>query len=104
VSGGVTSITAGTGLTGGTITSSGTIALDYYTGTTATNTSFPIGSYLSVFMISGAVNNNSSKTIYTSSSGYTDNSGSGSAQAGTWRARGITSGGCNPYFLFQRTA
>ena len=33
-SGGVTSITAGNGLTGGVITTSGTIALDFYAGTT----------------------------------------------------------------------
>ena len=46
VSGGVTSITAGNGLTGGVITTSGTIALDYYTGSTSDNTSFPLGSYI----------------------------------------------------------
>jgi hypothetical protein len=115
VTGGVTSITAGNGLTGGTITSSGTIALDYYTGTSGTNTSYPLGSY--VLGQGGAnafsTNINASATIYTPNSAglyFTRNSGGGSSAAlsGTWRARGsgYTSLLCGQVTstLFQRTA
>jgi hypothetical protein len=105
VSGGVTSITAGTGLTGGTITSSGTIALDYYTGTSATNTSFPIGSYLIASLGSGQLNNAATRTIYAVNSDYySDNSGAGSAVAGTWRSRGNAGGDAVKFNLMQRTA
>jgi hypothetical protein len=115
VSGGVTSITAGNGLTGGTITSSGTIALDYYTGTSGTNTSYPLGSYLlgrgggSPF----STNVNASATIYTPNGAgqyFTSTTGGGSSAAlsGTWRARGsgysTLACGQTTSTLFQRTA
>ena len=111
VSGGVTSITAGNGLTGGTITSTGTIALDVYTGTSVTNTSYPIGSYVHS---SSNANVNVSQTLYSppTSGGLqiaASSQGSGSgALAGTWRARGIayTNYACGLICgsLFQRTA
>ena len=111
VSGGVTSITAGNGLTGGTITSTGTIALDFYTGTSVTNTSYPIGSYVHS---SSNANVNVSQTLYSppTSGGLqiaASSQGSGSgALAGTWRARGIayTNYACGLICgsLFQRTA
>jgi hypothetical protein len=106
VSGGVTSITAGNGLTGGTITSSGTIALDYYTGTAANNTSYPVGSYLSADY-TGASSSiiNSAQTLWvaTSDNAFTAyNPGGRTVMAGTWRSRGKTSG--DPWFLVQRTA
>lgn len=107
----VTSITAGTGLSGGTITTTGTIALDFYTGTTSTNTSYPIGSYLIAVDLNSAVNNNTASTLYISSS-FIVNSASlgGSAITGTWRKRGGPNGsypvGCNSIFisLYQRVA
>jgi hypothetical protein len=104
--GGVTSITAGNGLTGGTITTTGTIALDYYTGSTANNTSFPIGSYVLASGTSGWPNNNSTVTLYSNTNTYT--TGSGSSLAGTWRARGsavvYACGAFNYAALYQRTA
>jgi hypothetical protein len=69
----VTSITAGAGLTGGTITSSGTIALDIYSGTSASNTSYPIGSYL--MEAAGTTEPTLNSTFSTS-------------LTGTWRVRG----------------
>jgi hypothetical protein len=107
VSGGVTSITAGNGLTGGTITSSGTIALDYYTGSTSDNTSFPLGSYV-------IIRNNTNSAIATSltcrvSSGANAfTPGGTSAVAGTWRSRGLCgveyTCPVNFYYLVQRVA
>ena len=95
---GVTSITAGNGLTGGTITSSGTIALDMYTGTSSTNTSYPIGTYLgcdSNYNVSPVVTTypiNSQKPLYRSNTSpqYSICLGSSSATAlaGTWAIRG----------------
>lgn len=105
---GVTSVTAGNGLSGGTITTTGTIALDFYSGSTATNTSFPIGSYLLANNLSGGITNNSSQVIYVSSGGsptsyYTYNPGGGvSTVSGTWRARGSLDG--QNITLFQRVA
>jgi hypothetical protein len=91
----LTSITAGAGLTGGTITTSGTIALDYYTGSSTSNSSFPIGSYVFVNDQSSAPNRNQSASVYfNSSTAYDFNffSGGGStALAGTWRSRGVAS-------------
>lgn len=111
VTGGVTSITAGSGLTGGTITSSGTIALDYYTGSDANNTSFPIGSYVCVDVASAATTaRNSTATVRLSSDGGAFIvGGSLSVLAGTWRARGKSGfaiSGCTVYvfLLYQRTA
>lgn len=113
----LTSITAGAGLTGGTITTSGTIALDVYTGTDRNNTSYSIGSY--VLFDSGYVTYaiNSSRTIYTPGTatlnGFADFASSGSsALAGTWRLRGYapntvySCGGSSTSYVYlgQRTA
>jgi len=123
----VTSISAGNGLTGGTITSSGTLSLDYYTGSDQNNTSYPIGSYV---MQTGAINTsivsssvNDTRTLYIitastfSSQGAFVGASSGSGQtmaslAGTWRCRGATntnnpcagSDGKTAPALWQRTA
>lgn len=108
---GVTSITAGNGLTGGTITSTGTIALDFYTGTAVNNSSYPIGSYISVRDTSSGWYVNSTFTIFsppTSGEQFFNPSSQGtgsSALTGTWRSRGQTgNAGCGGYFLFQRVA
>ena len=91
----VTSITAGSGLTGGTITGSGTFALDVYTGSTANNTSFPIGTVLMVDTSNLISSNNQSATIYVENNvgalGYrvsTSGMSSPVALSGTWRFRG----------------
>jgi hypothetical protein len=107
VSGGVTSITAGNGLTGGTITTSGTIALDYYTGTASGNTSFPIGSYNTVRTSSSSALA-TAITCKTNTGATTFEPDSATSVAGTWRSRGITSVmiGCPTlwYYLVQRVA
>ena len=108
VTGGVTSITAGSGLTGGTITTTGTIALDYYTGSSNSNTSFPIGSYLVTdYTTTSPVDNNASSTIYLSGTTRYARTGS-SSLAGTWRARGtmiVSICGIFTYStMYQRTA
>jgi len=111
----VTSVATGNGLTGGTITSTGTISLDIYTGTTQLNTSFPIGSYvlchgsfsgpamnqtgtIRLINIGGAQNNNY----------YPDwRSGGAATLSGTWRQRGpISDSTCEGYSggLGQRIA
>jgi hypothetical protein len=114
----IISITAGTGLTGGTITHpSGTIGLDVYTGSDSQNTSFPVGSTVLVETFSTQYNRNASATIYRPNSTgdyFTISSGSATALAGTWRARGRikdtifvdseTGIETYLYYLFQRTA
>jgi hypothetical protein len=120
---GVTSVATGNGLTGGTITSSGTLSLDYYTGTDRDNTSYPIGTYLFVAYTPnvGVGVRNASSTIY----GYTGGLNNafyvfgnfapaggltGFTLSGTWRARGAGSIGSplglgdEAPFLIQRTA
>jgi hypothetical protein len=108
---GVTSIIAGNGLTGGTITSTGTIALDFYTGTATNNSNYPIGSYISVRDTTSGWNVNSTFTIFSPPTAGTQffsptSQGTGSsALTGTWRTRGETGdSGCGGYFLFQRVA
>ena len=93
-SGTVTSITAGTGLSGGTITTSGTIALDVYTGTTATNQTYPVGTYvvssgMTSPTVNGAYNVYSPASAGGTSFATTSQSGSSVLLTGTWRARGL---------------
>lgn len=86
----VTSVATGNGLTGGTITSTGTISLDYYTGSTSTNTSYPIGTYL--FMVNnntGTTNSSVPNMRVNNAYTYFQNSTvAGTALSGTWRWRG----------------
>ena len=111
----VTSITAGNGLTGGTITGSGTIALDVYTGTSYTNSTYPVGTNIIVSTDSVSYNINTSITPY--SPPTTGNSifgrtsmGTGSvALTGTWRCRGqvFSYANCGSTYythMFQRVA
>ena len=89
----VTSVATGNGLTGGTITSSGTISLDYYTGTTANNTSYPVGTYLGVSnnTCSQIIVNQNTAVGYVTSNGNAysfANAGYTGLLAGTWRWRG----------------
>jgi hypothetical protein len=113
-SGGVTSAVAGNGITVSAATGAVTISQDFYTGTSATNTSFPIGSYLIVEHYAGNINTiNINAAI---SALYINNGGGGTildsalgsinlALSGTWRIRGKVNGGCGSVFsLAQRTA
>jgi len=112
-SGTVTSVATGNGLTGGTITSTGTLSLDYYTGTDRNLSSYPIGSYIAVGY-GGGGERNSTSTIYGYTAGITDSFsafgrlavGTRFTLSGTWRARGgITLGCCGwANTLAQRTA
>lgn len=97
---GVTSVATNNGLTGGTITSSGTIGLDVYNGTTYNYTSYAIGTslYVGSGVNSSAVNANAALTVYAPIGTCTYekgvfhlNTGYGSALSGTWRARGYFS-------------
>jgi len=110
VSGGVTSLTAGNGITVSASTGAVTVSQDFYTGTTQTNTSYPIGSYVCAQVDSNATSTpmNSSRTLYggTGTVYQPTNIASGSALTGTWRSRGwTTDSSCNNVTaLFQRTA
>lgn len=109
---GVTSITAGNGLTGGTITSTGTISLDYYTGSSGTLSSYPLGTVL-LSSYNGyaslSLNTNAYITAYRSNNPpyqpYTVSSGA-TALAGTWAIRGGAYDGCNGWasWLMQRVS
>ena len=107
----VTSITAGTGLSGGTITTSGTIALvttagavgTYVIAIPTTTTSYTFGSTLA----------GSSLTPYTARLGTSPASispANGSALSGTWQCMSLTSFGsvgcssANSFALWIRTA
>jgi hypothetical protein len=112
---GVTSAVAGNGITVSAATGAVTISQDFYTGSSATNTSFPIGSYMVVNHYTG---NADTINLNAAISGlYIVNSGGGTALdsvqgatnlavSGTWRMRGARIyGGCGAvYVLAQRTA
>lgn len=85
----------------------------YYTGSAASNTSFPIGSYLSVMgptmaiATSYSVNITNAANYYFFTTGYNPIGGTPSAVPGTWRARGYSgydSNLGNYLNLMQRTA
>ena len=108
--GGVTSAVAGNGITVSGATGAVTFSQDFYTGSSASNTSYPIGSYL--FAIEGVYTINSSaaaKAFYSPSAAgdirVTNAAGSGiAALSGTWRSRG-SKAACQPDAgLIQRTA
>lgn len=104
--GGVTSVSAGNGIAV-TGTTAVTVALDFYTGTTANNTSYPIGSHLH-YITGTQYQNNASVTIKANTNWF--ESVNGSALAGTWRSRGgsqpnyIICVGTYYYYVVQRTA
>lgn len=92
--GGVTSLTAGSGITVSASTGAVTVSQDFYTGSSSSNTSYPIGSYISAYPDPGGSGNllNSTRTLYcrpTSTNGnYSYNIGAANAITGTWRMRG----------------
>ena len=92
----VTSITAGAGLSGGTITSTGTIAVDVYTGSTSNNTSYAVGHTLWCETTSEVTLN--STVVPKVSSGDTHPSTTGTSTiSGTWKARGSSKVVTNVY-------
>jgi hypothetical protein len=110
--GGVTSVVAGGGITVSSATGAVTISQDFYTGTSQTNTSYPIGSYVFSTSFPSPVNGNRNATVTpyigTSSSFYYNvfndqynGTYATTAVAGTWRIRGATSlDTCvTPFFL-----
>lgn len=111
-SSGVTSAIAGNGITVSSATGAVTISQDIYTGTSATNTSYPIGSYvLAANDPCGAGHAVSSTTTIYNRSGsgtpgiysYAVSPGTLAALTGTWRCRGAVQNGGNSQ-LWQRTA
>ena len=108
--GGVTSAVAGNGIAVSGATGAVTISLDYYTGSTSSNTSYPIGSYL--FMVAnntGTTNSSVPNMRVNDAYAYFQNSiVAGTALSGTWRWRGYgILDGCNNAAgasLAQRTA
>ena len=116
-SGTVTSIATNNGLTGGTITTSGTIGIDVYNGTAFQYTSYSIGTNLLVVTSSIGISSqpiNAGFTVYSPAGPAgcfsvratfaLNNQGSGSsALAGTWRCRG-QGPTCTLFQLMTRTA
>lgn len=91
----VTSVATGSGLTGGPITSSGTISLDVYTGSTVNNQTYPVGTTVLVTGIS-SININGSTAVWSppavggSQFNMTNPGGAGTVSlTGTWRNRGL---------------
>jgi len=110
-SGGVTSLAAGNGIAVSASTGAVTVSLDFYTGTTAANTSYPIGSYIGNIY-------NGDGCVYATPTANASMPGSGlryegtnfqygtgtTAIAGTWRNRSGTGGGTGIIGLVQRVA
>lgn len=116
-SAGVTSLTAGSGITVSASTGAVTVSQDIYTGTSNTNTVYPIGSYVSCYPAHSAAaltpySPNTTIALYrgnTSPYSITPGSGGATALSGTWRTRGISSyyydGSNDSYgYIFQRVA
>ena len=112
-SSGVTSAVAGNGITVSGATGAVTISQDFYTGSSSTNTSFPISSYLFAIGTTATTLRNASSALYYSTISpqgngvYQFGSANGVALSGTWRTRGVngflyccTTG----IYLMQRTA
>lgn len=108
----VTSVATGGGLTGGTITTSGTISLDVY-NSGSTTSSLPLGSYVTArnpSAGSGTPGFYSSHTVSTNAAyedAIFDGNPSRTYLSGTWRSRGRsgeTGDGSYYWITFQRTA
>lgn len=97
-------LTAGTGLTSTGSLASGamTIDLDIYTGSSASLTNYPIGTYLGVVSAAPSARNGTDAVYISTTDGkqWTGVSG-GSQLSGTWRNKGEVASG---NFLMQRTA
>ena len=106
-SGGVTSAVAGNGITVSGATGAVTISQDIYTGSSATNLSLPVGSYVIYFAPTASSVNTSVApklgSFITANDSYYA-SGTGGTLSGTWRTRGIFGTFCTNGYLLQRTA
>jgi hypothetical protein len=108
-SGGVTSLVAGNGITVSGATGAVTVSQNFYAGSAANNTSYPVSSYISGSWSSRTLNATASLYIITgggSTYAYDTNDASRTILAGTWRSRGVTGGmACVDNFaIYQRTA
>jgi hypothetical protein len=107
---GVTSLTAGNGITVSASTGAVTVSQDIYTGTTANNTSYPIGTCLLIQSTNSGYLVAQSQTISleqnTSSNPGFRISGGLTNLTGTWRNRGLfdKDATANYAYLYQRTA
>lgn len=94
-------LTAGSGLTstGSIAAGNMTVALDVYTGTSDTNTNYPVGTTLT--LAGGEVNRSAVNTMHYSTGNLTDFVSLGGVPlAGTWNGRGRTTTGVT---LMERT-
>jgi fructose-1,6-bisphosphatase len=106
----ITQVNTAAGIIGGPITSTGTISLDLYSGSSAVNTNYPVGTTVSVYT---GTNAGGQRTVATTETIYTDNlngiaGASGSPLIGTWRNRGLcgtdyrSPSEIRYYYLYQR--
>ena len=106
---GVTSLAAGNGITVSGATGAVTVSQDFYNGTTSTNTSYPISTYL-YQTIMPAPNPNNTTQVWVSNAGsqygFVNSVANGgvSQLAGTWKMRGYGIYPCGQGGLVQRTA
>jgi len=104
-SGGVTSLVAGNGITVSGATGAVTVSQDIYTGSTASNTSYPIGTVIKCKIDSGSsVLNGAVIPKVNSGSPVTFDTAATTTVTGTWRTRYGFSGSCGGVVLLQRTA
>lgn len=88
---GVVSVATSGGITGGTITSSGTVSLDLYTGSNQNNIDFPVGTVILADCTYGGysqLNDNRSVWINYNGTSYDLNNTGYGVLTGTWRIRG----------------
>lgn len=108
----ITQLNTGGGLTGGPITSTGTVSLDLYTGSQSNNTNYPVGTIVSVYTGANVAGQRAVSSVEVI---YTDNlqgieGVSGSPLSGTWRNRGLcgtdyrSPSEIRYYYLYQRVA
>lgn len=110
--GSVTTINTSGGITGGPITTSGTVSLDVYSGSDSAYTNYPIGTTVSVYT---GINAAGQRAVASNETIYTDNlqgiaGASGSPLTGVWKNRGLCSTDYRSpteiryYYLYQRVA
>jgi hypothetical protein len=110
-SGGVTSLTAGNGITVSASTGAVTVSQDIYTGSTVANATYPVGTNVVVFdgNSAGPYAVNSTFTVWSpgANTARFSNASTGSGSVtltGTWRVRGNNTTSADGYLLMQRTA
>jgi hypothetical protein len=98
---GVTSLAAGGGITVSASTGAVTVSQDFYTGTTTTNTSYPIGSYVFGYVPSCCGAPTANATVIVKNDAGFFKTDSGTTLTGTWRSRGRNA---SNLFIAQRVA